>query len=194
MFSINDSLVNSSFSESVKSLIYGFEEPVNWQYSDRTNRVEENDATAIKPKGAKETFYFSGYLEKESKLYQLFLALIEDELRPLSLSVKEILMFRSNIYTRKDFSYSDVHHTVHVDGTDLDLMSFLYYVDSSDGATTFFNEKYSPEMNETLLSENCKVDPLQGRYVLFESNRYHASASPTRHDTRTVVNVIFRVQ
>lgn len=193
MFVISDELVGSEFSQQIKSLVYGFQEPINWQYSDMTNRMYEDDPISIKTDLVKETFYFSGYIEPTAQLYKTVLSFLKKELSHRGISIEEIFMFRANIFTRKDHSYADIHHTIHVDHTSDNYMSFLYYIEDSDGDTRFFNEKYSLSMNETLLSEKQSVSPVAGRYVLFDSNYYHASASPVNHDARSVLNVIFRV-
>ncbi len=193
MFLVSDELVGSEFSQQIKSLVFGFQEPINWQYSDMTNRMYDNDPISIKTNQVKETFYFSGYIEPTARLYEIVLSFLEKELSHHGVSIGEIFMFRANIFTRKDYSYSGIHHTIHVDNTSDDYMSFLYYIEDSDGDTRFFNEKYSPSMNSTLLSEKQSVSPSGGRYVLFDSNYYHASASPVNHDARSVLNVIFKV-
>lgn len=72
-------------------------------------------------------------------------------------------------------------HAVHPDSWSNGRLSLLYYVDDSDGDTYFFNK------------DRCikKTKPVKGTGVVFPSEVWHAGASPTKTDTRTVINIMF---
>ena len=194
MLIIDDSLVGSPLADQIQSLVFGFEEPISWKYSDMTNRVYEDNPMVIRPDYVKETFYFSGFIPEEAKLYKLVLKFLTSKLAEHGLAIEEVSIFRVNIFTKKDESYAEVHHTVHADETNEGYVTFLYYIEDSDGGTRFFNEKYEKSMTEDSLSVRIIVDPVKGRYALFDSTRYHASASPVDHDMRPIINVILKVR
>jgi hypothetical protein len=76
----------------------------------------------------------------------------------------------------------------HVDVYKSDSETLLYYVEDSDGDTVLFNQgKYDPGS----LTEAHRVSPKQGRAVLFDSSKYHASSPPIFNKTRIVINYVF---
>jgi hypothetical protein len=76
------------------------------------------------------------------------------------------------------------HHTAHIDTHEEGSETFLYYVNDSDGETYFFN----------LVDDNLEVihkqTPKSNMGVLFPSDMYHASSSPTQN-RRIVMNFVF---
>jgi hypothetical protein len=88
-------------------------------------------------------------------------------------------------------SYHEPHVDVNVPGTS----SMIYYVDSSDGDTHFFEEYYFDQyyqpVNNTSYTPVARVSPVRGSAVIFPSYRYHASSSPIVTDRRIVLNFVF---
>lgn len=85
------------------------------------------------------------------------------------------------------------HNNVHTDYERPHLVC-LYYVLDSDGDTFIFNqteEDISPEKvnNSDVLTLSQRVSPRQGRVVLFNGLKYHASSDPTKH-TRLNINFV----
>jgi hypothetical protein len=60
-------------------------------------------------------------------------------------------------------------------------ITYLYYVNDSDGPTRFYESKWN----------NKKIYPKQGRIVRFPSNMLHTGDVPRKHDRRMVINIIF---
>jgi len=84
----------------------------------------------------------------------------------------------------------------HVDNPNPNYKSLLYYVNDSDGDTFIFNEVTTelPEDKNYIppkLTLNRRVTPKKGTAIMFNSNRYHASSSPTKSDRRYVINFVF---
>lgn len=69
----------------------------------------------------------------------------------------------------------------HVDSNDKDMISFLYYVNDSDGQTVFFKDG-------TIVYD---ASPVRGTGVLFPSNTVHAGQVPSINKTRYVINILF---
>ena len=87
-------------------------------------------------------------------------------------------------------SYHEPHVDVNMDGT----TSMIYYVDSSDGDTHFFQEycldhSFQPIAHDSYTSV-AQVEPVRGRAVVFPSYRFHASSSPVVKDRRIVLNFV----
>lgn len=89
-----------------------------------------------------------------------------------------------NLLTKKESKH--LYHTPHVD-YDFPHTTLLYYVNDSDGPTYFFNEKYDGSRKK--LTIHSKVEPRQGRFVLFDGHTFHASSNPQYHDYRCIINL-----
>ena len=101
----------------------------------------------------------------------------------------EFDMFRRikiNLLMRRETKH--LYHTPHVD-FDRPHWTVIYYVNDSDGATYFFKQKYNGTRQK--LEIDNKVEPRQGRFVLFDGLTYHTSSNPQYHDTRCVINFNF---
>lgn len=86
----------------------------------------------------------------------------------------------------KDSSYpKDHYHTPHADSPKGDTYkTLLYYVNTSDGDTLFFDDNGN---------ETDRVTPKSNRAVIFDSTIMHASSSPRKTDTRIVINTVFKI-
>lgn len=134
------------------------------------------------------TFYREGGLKSDS--FSIIIPLIDKIKNILSFDIESRLVrAKANFVTPQPrFAESD-YHPPHIDN-DKNHMSLLYYANTSDGPTYFFNEIDSVE-NENF-TERLKVDPVSNRSILFNSNIYHAGSPPKQSDNRIVVNIVFR--
>lgn len=69
----------------------------------------------------------------------------------------------------------------------------LYYINSTDGDTVLFEQKYDPSLSKhdndsKKKTEHSRITPAQGKAVLFDGFRYHAS-NPSKTDLRFVLNI-----
>lgn len=69
----------------------------------------------------------------------------------------------------------------HQDSFNDDDITFLYYVNDSDGDTFIFD-------NDVCVQ---RVAPVKGTAVVFPSIMYHTGSVPIKHETRVVFNMIF---
>ena len=67
----------------------------------------------------------------------------------------------------------------------------VYYLHDCDGDTILFDKKLSKFGGHTDLIELARVTPKQGRAVIFNSNRFHASSSPVNNQRRVIINYVF---
>jgi len=102
------------------------------------------------------------------------------------LSVK----FQSNIRILKcKFNFlpkssDNTYHYPHIDDSEQDVYTAIYYVNDSDGDTYFFDK----DLNVT-----NTITPKKGRMVLFDSNKFHSSSSPINSEYRIILNIVFEL-
>ena len=70
---------------------------------------------------------------------------------------------------------------IHTDSSNPESVTYLYYVNDSDGPTTLYNS------NE----EKIIIHPKQGKMVRFPSNTRHSANVPFNYETRIVLNMVF---
>jgi len=70
-------------------------------------------------------------------------------------------------------------------------LSIVYYVNDADGDTFLFDQFSHQSLNGDMITK--RVSPKKGRFVIFESERWHASSNPTKK-FRTVLNFVLAVR
>ena len=71
-------------------------------------------------------------------------------------------------------------------------LSFLLYLNDSDGDTTFFRENWD-DAPGTRLTKWKKVEPKKNRVVISDGN-YHASQNPINSEIRLVLNAVIKIE
>jgi hypothetical protein len=69
--------------------------------------------------------------------------------------------------------------------------TLLYYVNSSDGETVIYNEKYEGKPIGKLTVKQ-RIEPVKGRAVIFDSNQLHSACLPIEKRYRLVINCVFQ--
>jgi hypothetical protein len=95
----------------------------------------------------------------------------------------ELLRCKANLTTQKNNFGPENFYTPHVDYTEGNITTAIYYVNDSDGDTLFFD-------NELKIIE--RVSPKKGRLVYFNREQIHAGQAPFKSDFRCVINFNFR--
>lgn len=120
----------------------------------------------------------------------------------LSFSFNDLVRIKVNFGLNQPFYPKDSFGPPHVDG---DIKwTMIYYINDSDGDTILFNENveffngyddygmidYSKKVPKeyTILT---RVQPKQGRILLFRGDQYHAGTPPTKNLSRTIINYCF---
>lgn len=111
-----------------------------------------------------------------------------------------LVRVKANMMTKNSHWPEGKHNPIHTDITlDNDeerssYMTALYYVNDSDGDTLFFDRSYRGLEVED--DDNLKIfaryTPRKGHMLVFNSDLYHASTPPKEHDTRIVINFVFK--
>lgn len=84
-----------------------------------------------------------------------------------------------NLNTPYKVTYID--QLIHTDSSNPESVTYLYYVNDSDGPTTLYDS------NE----EKIIIHPKQGKMVRFPSNTRHSANVPFNYETRIVLNMVF---
>ena len=106
-----------------------------------------------------------------------------------------IVRVKANLYTKRNEFPEDAYHKPHLDlyNKDTDLGDegeiFLYYVNTADGDTFFFNEKKQGQKDYTI---NKRVPHIKGTAMLFDNTIVHASSSPRFSEYRMNINFVFK--
>lgn len=130
-----------------------------------------------------------------SELYNLLLPMILTVQEAFNLDFKEYSRIKSNLLIKK--SNQPHIHPHHNDVDTDDCISLLYYVHDTDGDTYFYNKKFEGSYDyfeNGGLEIVKKVSPKRGKVVIFNSNIYHSSSLPTKHEARAVINAVFKVK
>jgi hypothetical protein len=85
--------------------------------------------------------------------------------------------------------YANTCGIPHCDAPPSDRISAIYYVNDSDGKTVIFNQTRQ-EGSSKVLTVDQEIEPRQGRLVIFDVDRIHASNVPLVSQHRTVINIV----
>jgi len=118
-----------------------------------------------------------------------------DKIKPLlyffemhtGLKVKGIRRMKANLLTQRDLSYDVNFLGTHTDVSlaENNFVSFIYYVNDSDGDTVLYNT------NKTEIIE--RASPKAGSCFWFKSNQFHNATPPKDHQTRIVINCVLQI-
>ena len=97
-----------------------------------------------------------------------------------------------NLQTAKSLKKPNTFSYPHADlgPTKDNIYTMIYYFNDSDGDTILFKENIKPSPVPTLNIEQ-KIQPKQGRCILFPANKIHAGCFPITSEYRMVINFNF---
>ena len=164
-----------------------------WQQNhlnDSTLEVEESSFTGF-------MHILWGREGKESDFYDIFVPLLYSMEEKINMTIAELVQLRLGLFTLN--KNRQPYHVPHVDYQDDGLKyTAIYYLNDSDGDTYFFNEFLDPNIKRfingydpSLFTVAKSVKPKQGKLVLFDGRRYHASSYPESTPERMVLNINF---
>ena len=102
------------------------------------------------------------------------------------LKIKGICRMKANLLTQRELSEDINKLAIHTDVNKEDYVSFIYYVNDSDGDTVVYNA------DKTEIIE--KASPVAGNCFWFKSNQFHNATPPKDHSTRIVINCILQIE
>jgi hypothetical protein len=106
----------------------------------------------------------------------------------------KVWRIKANLYTNHSYYPDDFYHPIHIDNADKSFrgLTFIYYVNDTDGVTFMFNEYYDYNIFDINDAESfTKVSSERGKGVLFDISQFHASQPPSKGQTRMTINFVF---
>jgi hypothetical protein len=130
--------------------------------------------------------------ETLSPLKDLAESVLITALYKLNIPCSKLVRIRAGLSTRTPYP---VMHSPHVDW-DSEHYTGLYYLNTSDGDTVFYNEQWEPTIGmqsvewveQNKLSEKQRVSPVADRFVAFNGLNFHSSTTPCETDHRIILN------
>jgi hypothetical protein len=121
--------------------------------------------------------------EIKSPYFSIINSLFEQLVNNARIEIAGFYRIKCNLQPQKTHN-TEFYNTPHIDNDQAHKVA-IYYVNDSDGDTTFFKESN----NEYKIIKT--VEPKKGRFVVFDGKYYHAGRHPNDHDTRLVINFNF---
>ena len=170
---IYDDIVPLSIQDSIEKLTTS--KFINWSYHENIGKFS-NDPNSPYIPGF--THYLTNFITREIDMNYAFFYL-----QPLYLLINYLNLTLDKVIVSRLFfqmpSNTDLKLDPHVDMPDSHLVC-LYYINNSDGDTTFFNGE----------NEIKKISPKKGRIVLFDGSIKHSGGIP-KNSPRFVLNINF---
>jgi hypothetical protein len=98
--------------------------------------------------------------------------------KQLNTKIKSIYKLKANLTTKTIINESDIKELYHIDKETSNYISFIYYVEDSDGDTIIENKSFTPKRNSL---------------VWFKSNITHAGMFPKINKRRIIINGVLEI-
>lgn len=126
------------------------------------------------------------YIDNNKSMKDLSEKILNKFIKKNNIDLYKIVRMRSNINTTDTKNNGTPPHVDQIDPH----FVFLYYINSSDGDTVIYNEKYNGN-NINKLEEKIRITPSSGTGVVFDGLLYHSITPPTKNLYRSVINIDF---
>ena len=186
---IDDNFLSEQSILDVYSRVLDNGHDIPWTLAYSTNMKSDPEGYVKETSAVKESYQFAAGLMPNTVAYNYFWKVFHEFATKHNISYTRILRAKLNWLPRSADASPEDYHTPHVDSEE-EHKVFLYYLNSSDGDTFFFNETYPLEEGSEL-TLNQRVSPKAGRGVVFDGNIYHASSSPIDSNHRCILNIDF---
>jgi hypothetical protein len=131
---------------------------------------------------------------KKSSYYHYFSEMVQ-HIEPYIGKVKQLIRIKANLIIGDATYPKDFYNGPHADYYGDNILTFLYYVNDSDGDTIFFDSELDgKEHNITKLKEIHRETPKAGIGIVFNSQQIHTSSTPRLTDRRIVINYVFEME
>jgi hypothetical protein len=187
MVTVIDNLVSDFYKEDLQNAIFSSE--FAWVHYDQTAGGFNKNFSWVEDSNTEETSLLT---HKPSRN-------LKDEIvsfDPLLYKVAELVGYRIHLLRVKVNLMLPLkkinptsYNRPHIDHPTPNAKTLLYYVNDCDGDTVLFDKTYTGE-DPGELKVIHKFTPKAGSAILFDSNRYHASSTPTL-GKRSAINIIF---
>lgn len=165
-----------------------------WNYSDRTIK-DSSILECVNMHRHSDSAYFQHVVwndKTKSNRFELFKPMLYFFEYRTGYIIKNVIRIVSNLMVPSEAPIFGIPHLDTKSNVPDKVKTLLYYVNDSDGPTTLYNERYNSQRIESL-SELERYDPAFNKAILFESDRYHCSCTPTKSN-RIVINFVIEIQ
>jgi hypothetical protein len=171
---IQDKINNEEFTNSISDLLTGGD--FGWYWNENT----VNKGSYHSQIGGFTHSFYNQNTSVNSQYFPIITSLL-DKLKD-KVIVESIHRAQANFLCNIQMSKEEYDSLIHVDISDNNYISILYYVISSDGNTIIYdNEGFSTSVN-----------PIKGNYVIFPSTFLHKATPPVDNKKRIVINIIVK--
>ena len=136
--------------------------------------------------------------EANSPYFEMFLPVLYFVEEKAGVEIDQILRVRIRRTMKTPNTNENTYNTPHVDLIhDKPFLTFVYYVEESDGHTILFDKIYQKDSFDSQKEPPKimkKVPHIKGNGVLFDGYLFHAGNSPQNYMKRTVINFDFTIK
>lgn len=165
-----------------------------WNYQDGTIDPKHGPDCYDEPP-YRDTPYFQHIAYREnvvSENYELFKPMLYFFEYKTGYEIRNVIRIVNNLVMPTEKNWPGLPHVDSSYNEKINLKTMLYYVNNIDGDTLLFAEKFSGKKPTSLTLVNSS-SPKMGKAIVFDSNRFHCSSTPTKH-RRMVINFILEVK
>jgi hypothetical protein len=185
--------IDKEYADVLAELMLGSD--FDW-YWNPTTLIEYSKGAVIDAK-TKDTPQFThnvfGDDSTKSTYYHYFSEMIR-HIEPYIGKVKRLIRIKANLIMGDSTYPEDFYNGAHADYYGDNLLSFVYYVNDSDGDTIIFDGKLDGnDHNIRKLNIIDRQKPKAGMGIVFDSDQIHTSSTPRLTDRRVVINYVFEM-
>jgi len=161
-----------------------------WQYRTETSSMYNSaDYGCLEDSNTKDSPQFIHIVDSNSRDMAVISPLIYRLVEIVGFEVQFQRIKANLLWPDPTVKGTNFYHRPHVDHGRDDAKTLIYYVNDSDGDTIIFKNRWDGTDPGDLIVD-CRIKPKAGDAILFDSNIYHTSSSPTER-IRSVINFIF---
>jgi len=134
-----------------------------------------------------EHLLYSNTKDSKSDFFSIFYPAILTILHRLDISSYQLLRARLGLTTKDN---TKREHTPHID-LEIPHGTVVFYINSSDGPTTLYKEKYNGITPVSLFNISEQIEPIANSALLFDGLQYHSSTKPFNNSFRFILNINF---
>lgn len=190
MITIVENIIPTSLADEIESITTTREFP--WYYAGSSSGVGENyDVNDLLRKDSVQ--HIHNVYDEQGPVSDMFsyiktmLYFLEDK---TGIKIKELFRVKINSLT-SDGLKIDSYNSPHVDHSEANYMSMVYYINDCDGDTVIFDKTVDAGYNNLTILHRIK--PKKGSCVIFPSNQFHSSSNPRNYERRLIINFTFKV-
>ena len=185
--------IDKEYADVLAELMLGSD--FDWYWNDHTINASYEDVFIDSKTKDKPQFTHTIFKNNKPKstYYHYFSEMIR-HLEPHIGKIKKVIRIKANLMLGDSSYPKDSYNGPHADAYDNNTLTFLYYVNDSDGDTILFDEKMDGSKHNIIkLNEVHRETPKGGTGIVFNSQQIHTSSTPILTKRRVVINYILEM-